>query len=245
MNHQEYEKMKNLEETYWWHVGRRFIITSVLKKYFRSPQENSLILDIGCGTGGNYEILKNFGKVSGVDDSEEALKFARESGYSELVRGSGINLPFSDNKFDCVAMLDVLEHIEDDKLALRECHRILKPDGGFILTVPSYQWLWSGHDEALGHKRRYVKSDLVRKFKNSGFKILFSSYAITFLFPPIAFYRLLDWLRGRRQETSYVMVHPLINKFFTWLLYVEGFLFKVGMRFPFGTSIIIYAQKSK
>lgn len=242
MNSHEYEKIYELENRYWWHVGRRYIIKTLLKKYL-STDSNQLILDIGCGTGGNFNTLRDFGKVVGVDNSKQALEFAKQKGHTNTVVASAIDLPFADQKFNCVVMLDVLEHIEDDYSALEEAYRVLKPDGSFLLTVPAYQWLWSGHDEALGHIRRYVKNNIIKKAIDAGFHIEFQSYAISILFPIIALYRLGTRASKIEQTSSYVDVSKFLNAFFMWLLYIEGLLFQLGVHLPFGTSIIIYASK--
>lgn len=247
MNPEEYGRMKNLEKTYWWHVGRRFIIRAMLKKYFNGANEQEKsILDIGCGTGGNAMLLKEFGTVMGLDDSKEALRLAQgEGGFSKLVLGEINKLPFDENVFDCITLLDVLEHVNDEKLALDECKRVLKPGGGLIITVPAYQWLWSGHDEALHHKRRYSMAELKNKLKQAGFEIVFKTYAVSALFLAIAFYRYLDKIMGRKQESSYVIFNPIINNLFIFLLRIEALIFKLGLALPFGTSIVIIAKKSQ
>ncbi|KKU49297.1 hypothetical protein A3H10_01775 [Candidatus Uhrbacteria bacterium RIFCSPLOWO2_12_FULL_46_10] len=242
MNDQEYQTIHELEHRYWWHIGRRYIVKTILKKYL-STNGNQLILDIGCGTGGNFNTLRDFGKVVGVDNSKQALEFAQQKGHTETVVASAIDLPFTDQKFNCVVMLDVLEHIEDDYSALEEAYRVLKPNGGFLLTVPAYQWLWSGHDEALGHIRRYVKNKIIKKVIDAGFYIEFQSYAISILFPIIALYRLVTRTSKMEQTSSYVVVPEFMNSFFMWLLCIEGLMFRLGINLPFGTSIVIYASK--
>src|SRR3989344_1324367 len=186
MNEPEYRKMKELEEVYWWHVGRRAIIRAVLKKYLsghKQEKKPALLLDLGCGTGGNACLLKEFGEVIGADNSAMALKIARTADFSKLTLIEKNRLPFEDNSFDCLTLLDVLEHIENDNDALSKCRRVLKQDGLLILTVPTYQWLFSGPDEALNHKRRYLMKNLSKQLSGAGFNICFKSYAITFLFP--------------------------------------------------------------
>jgi len=248
MNEPEYQKLKELEETYWWHIGRRAIIKVVLKKYFdelsRQKKDLPLLLDLGCGTGGNAALLKEFGEIIGADSSPTALKIAQKADFSKLIAiHNEARLPFENNTFDCVTLLDVLEHIENDDDAISECRRVLKPGGSLILTVPAYQWLFSGHDEALNHKRRYLMKNLTKQISGAGFRIYFKSYAITFLFPIMALYRFIERIFKRKQKASYVMFPKLINNFFVVLLKIEALAFKIGASFPFGTSIIIYAKK--
>ena len=262
MNEQEYEKMSGLEKVYWWHIGRRAIIRVILKKYFsgwpsyddcsapsvrgwpRQEKNPPLLLDLGCGTGGNAILLKEFGEIIGADSSPTALKIAQKTtGFSKLILINETRLPFEDNIFDCVTLLDVLEHIKNDDDTISECRRVLKPGGSLILTVPAYQWLFSGHDEALDHKRRYLMKNFTKQLSNVGFRVCFKSYAITFLFPLMALYRLTERIFKRKQKSSYVMFPESINNFFISLLKMEALAFKIGSSFPFGTSIIICAKK--
>lgn len=247
MNEQEYKKMRDLEAVYWWHVGRRAIIGTILKKHLSmsscQDKNRPLLLDLGCGTGGNADLLKNFGEVIGADSSPEAIKFAKNSGFSELVLVEEARLPFKNNTFDCVALLDVLEHIKNDEDILRECLRVLKLNGSLILTVPAYQWLFSGHDEALNHKRRYLMKNLIRQLSKAGFHISFKSYGITFLFPLMVLYRIIERIFKREQKASYLILPAFINNSFILLLKSESLLLKTGIKFPFGLSIIICAKK--
>lgn len=245
MNPKEYQKMKELKNTYWWHVGRRFIILTIMLKHFKNfiNHRKRIILDAGCGTGGNLTILKKFGKVIGVDESRNALQRVEKEEFSKLVLGEVTKLPFPDNFFDCVTLFDVLEHIENDELALRECLRVLKAGAAFMLTVPAYQWLWSGHDEALNHKRRYTKYGIIEKMKKVGFDIRFASYMTTLLFPLMALYRLLKRKLKNQKEASYVRFPLFINNLFIILLRLEAIALWLRITFPFGMSIIVYAKK--
>jgi SAM-dependent methyltransferase len=240
MENTEYEIMYNFEEFYWWHIGRNAIIKQLLNKFVQD--RHSKILNIGSGTGGNTSVLQQFGTITGVDNSEEAVAFARKRGY-ETVVADATNIPFGDNSFDVLVALDVLEHIKDDTLALTEWRRLLKPGGKLLITVPAYQWLWSFHDEALHHLRRYTASGLNRTLNLVGFKILKRSYAIVFSFPLIVGYRLLrSILPKNKEETSYVILSKPINQFFAWLLKLEA-VFISRANFPFGTSVIVVATK--
>ena len=240
--------MKELEEVYWWHVGRRAIIRVILKKYFSilSQQEKNcpLLLDFGCGTGGNALLLKEFGEIIGADSSPTALKIAQKTGFPKLVLVNETRLPFENNTFDCVTLLDVLEHIENDDDALSECRRILKPGGSLILTVPAYQWLFSGHDEALDHKRRYLMKNLTKQISDACFHIYFKSYAITFLFPLMALYRIIERIFKHKQKASYIIFPESINNFFISLLKIEALAFKIGASLSLLEHQSLYALKN-
>jgi ubiquinone/menaquinone biosynthesis C-methylase UbiE len=199
MNPEEYERMHALETNYWWFVGRRRLVAHLLKatlKKVPASPSGPVLIDIGCGTGANLPVLRETlgkkGRVFGLDFSPHALKFASAylnnhlhvEGVS-LSQGDALALPLADECADVVTMMDVLEHLSDDDLALQEVHRILKPGGALVLTVPAYQHLWSAHDEALHHFRRYEKIGLNSVLRNAGFSIWRLSFAMS-LMPPIA-----------------------------------------------------------
>ena len=167
----EYQRLHEREYIHWWNIGRRRILEAALSRNLKFSPTERKVLDVGCGAGGNILFLKKFGNVTGFDISEEALSFSGDKGFSELVLGRAEILPFREGSFDIVSALDCIEHIEDDEAALQEAYRVLKDGGTLLLTVPSHPWLWSRHDEALHHKRRYTKNELQRKVRDAGFGI--------------------------------------------------------------------------
>jgi SAM-dependent methyltransferase len=242
LNAIEVQKMAQMETTYWWHVGRNFIIKNLLKSI---PHSSACqIINIGCGTGGSITTLQSFGKVTNYDTSEEAVKFCREAGFENSHFFAGKQLPCDINQFDIAVALDVLEHIEDDGHALRDWFRVIKPGGSLLVTVPAYQWLWSGHDEALGHYRRYTACQLHRKLNQAGFSVERRSYAITFCFPLILGYRLLNSLRksDHAPTASYVILPRPFNFLLVAMLRLEGQVLRF-INFPIGTSVVIIARK--
>lgn len=153
MEFAEYALMEEWQKSHWWYRGRRAIVSGCIKVCFKAGDTRA-ILDVGCGVGEAAKLFPDPSVLVGIDDSEEALHLAKGKGYRELHRGTGSDLPFQDRSFQSLLMLDVLEHIENDRKALSECNRVLVRGGTMLLTVPAYQWLWSGHDEVFGHKRR-------------------------------------------------------------------------------------------
>jgi len=241
----EYQKLYNLETKYWWHQGRQYIIDQLLRKYLPKSNKNVMILDLGCGTGVNFEILKKIGKVMGVDASDEALKFCNKRGIIEVIKDNVETLSLPDESYDIVTGFDILEHIDNDELALKNMYRVLKPGGIAFILSPAYQFLWSEHDEALHHKRRYLLSEMHRKMSRAGFHMKKRSYCITFLSPPIFLYRLLSSFRtSQRPSTSYVILPDWLNQLFILLLKIEAKLLKV-INFPFGISILCIAEKNE
>src|SRR5437588_5414835 len=147
MNADEYERMFRLEDSYWWFVGRHDLVLTTLRNRFGARPERKLtILDIGCGTGAMSRKLQDgeWGDVVSADFSPLALSFSKRRGLCRLCASDAMRLPFRDNSFDLIVALDILEHVSDDAAALKEFHRVLKPGGTIVATVPAYQSLWSG-----------------------------------------------------------------------------------------------------
>ena len=240
MNEEEYERMFVLEDFYWWFRGRRKIVLSALKGI-----KAEKILDVGCGTGGNLNLFNGF--VVGLDISLQALKLAKKRKPNAILcQGEAENLPFHNESFDLVLALDLLEHLQDDVKGLREMYRVLKKGGNVLITVPAYKFLWSEHDEALHHFRRYSKSEIKVKMEEVGFTITFLSFAIVLPFFPIALFRLLQRLARRTEtkpKTSLIILPPLLNELLYRILLGEAKLIERGISFPFGVSIICRGVK--
>lgn len=240
MKEEEYERMFILENFYWWFKGRRKIVLSSLRGL--KPQR---ILEVGCGTGANLPLFD--GEIVGLDISLKALALAkRRKGDALLVQGRAESLPFKEGTFDLVLALDLLEHLPDDLKGLREMHRVLKKGGTLLVSVPSYKFLWSDHDEALGHFRRYTKREIKVKLEEAGFVLKFISHAIVLPFFPIAFFRLLQKIlrkANKKPRSSLIILPPFLNDFLYSLLVREANLLARGVSFPFGVSIICRAEK--
>ena len=160
--------MYKLEGYHWWFYSKRELLGRLLKN-LDMKFEN--ILDAGCGTGQTLLFLKKFCPCYGCDIVRQALEFCRNNGLNNLVRCDLENTGFRDERFDVITSLDVLEHIEDPEKVLAEFKRILKKNGKVIITVPAFKFLWSQHDEALSHLRRYEKEDLIELVNDAGFRV--------------------------------------------------------------------------
>lgn len=242
MNIAEYKKMSEIEDTYWWHTGRMNIIDKQLEKLSRG-QKKFKILNIGCGTGGTIPTLEKYGKVVNIDTSPEALKFLKMKGYIGNLT-TDYRLPFNDGEFDIVVALDVLEHIDQDRSSIDEWKRILRKKGKIIVTVPAYEFLWSGHDTSLHHQRRYTKNRLDWDLRKSSLIKIKNTYMITFSFFLVVGFRLLykSSRKNMTENTSYVNIPSIINRLFDRMLKVEGTLLRF-INFPFGTSILGIYEK--
>ena len=243
MKKEELEQMNKMEEAYWWHEGRRLVLSKMLQKYYSESSNPLLILDFGCGTGGNFEFLSKFGKVYGVDSSKDAIAYCKSKDQSVKFI-SGQDIPFQRDSVDLITTFDVLEHIDDDCATIREYHRILKAKKNVIVTVPAYKFLWSDHDEILGHCRRYTLKELRDKFEKNGFKTVRSSYFVTSFFPLILIYRMyrIAFSKYLDKKTSYVELPKSLNNFFTLIMRMEASLLG-RINFPFGCSIVAIFEK--
>lgn len=243
MNTSEYAEMYKLESFYWWFVARRRLLDSLVTVIAREFK-TATILDVGCGTGMNFSILSKHGETFSTDASEDALRFSKGRGIGGLVRSSVASLPFVSSAFDIVTALDMLEHVDDDLGALDELLRVTREKGVLLITVPAYGFLWSEHDEALHHRRRYAASELRNKLTNAGFEVERITYYITFLFFPILFMRFVQSVTRTsiHAKTSHVILPNWLNSFLIAILGFERFLLR-WINFPFGVSLVCLARR--
>lgn len=233
--------MAKNEEEYWWHKGRRQIIQVVAKNFFSGSKNN--IADVGCGTGGNYSVLKNFGTVDGLDISKSALTYCQNRNvYHNLVCAAATEIP--QQTYTIITAFDVLEHLDADEDVLKQWEIALKPGGYIFITVPAYLWLFGPHDISLHHKRRYTRTELLKKAREAGFTPIFSSYFFLFTFPLLCLSRLKQKLHKDTQNIKTYPAIPRALSFFLELLStLEGFILKNKIPLPFGSSIILVARK--
>jgi len=235
--------MRNIEDRHWWFRGRRRIVSGLLE---RIPLDSdSKILDLGCGTGGNLQMLAGFGQVTGVELDAQALALAVERGTVPVVSGSlPDDIPFEPGSFHCVTMLDVLEHIEQDEAGLASVYRLLLTGGHLLLTVPAFRFLWGPHDEEHHHHRRYQARELRSKLRTAGFEVTHLSYFNTWLFPPIALVRLLHkWIPAGDTGMETSLPPAWLNRLLLGVFSSERPIVTRG-RLPFGVSLLAVARKS-
>lgn len=242
MEASEYEQMYRLEDRHWYFAGKRDMVLSLLASNVTG--RNSLVLDAGCGTGRTLaELLLHYDAV-GMEPFAGALSFASKRKGTRLVQGSLEQVPFRDSVFDAVTALDVLEHCDDDRHALAEIARVLTAGGLLLVTVPAFRWLWSAHDEALHHKRRYSRADLTALVQNCDFEICKISYFNAFVFPFVAVARLVGNALHRSEVRADTDRLPAwaINGFLYGLQCVERAVMKIGS-LPCGVSLVCVARK--
>ena len=160
------------------------------------------ILDAGCGSGRNMIELARRGKVTGVELSSTSTGLARSRHAGEVIEGSELEMPFAADSFDLAVCLDVVAHVERDLDALRELRRVVAPEGSLLITVPAYQWLWSGHDEINHHHRRYTRHSLQLVAQRAGWKQRRTTYFNSLLLPVAILLRGLDRLSRKTTESS-------------------------------------------
>jgi SAM-dependent methyltransferase len=237
-----YPVFYELEESHWWYVGRRRIISSFTKDICaRITDRRPRILDVGCGTGANLKTLAEFGDAEGVDISEDALQFCRERGLSNVKLGAAEALPYEDGAFDLVTALDVVEHLDDDVGGLREMRRVLRPGGRVLIFVPTFMWLWGVQDDVSHHRRRYTLPELRRALAEAGFEVERATYAnITFLLP-VFLVRLFMRLTGLKVDTEASINIPAFNGLFARILGAEATFLRF-VNFPVGVSGLCVAR---
>jgi len=244
MEIKEYERMFRLENFYWWFQGRKKIVLRLVDKFCKKVNP-SIILDAGCGTGMIFSHLEKYGTVVGIDLSKEALKFCRERRLRPLIMADMVALPFKNESFDLIVGLDILEHIEGDSMAIGDFYRALKKDGILIVTVPAHPFIWSDHDIALHHVRRYTMKQFKQLISLHQWKVLKISYAISFTFPGVVLYRLIAKMIKRGDEkpkTDLIILPNFLNSILTYIIHIEAFLIQY-IRLPFGLSIVAALKK--
>ena len=238
----EYElQTHRAEDRHWWYRGRRRVLERVIED-LRLPAGGHpiRILDAGCGSGRNMIELARHGTVTGIELSETSVRLARERGVGELIEGSVLEMPFPTDSFELATSLDVIEHLQDDLAALRELRRVVAPGGALLVTVPAYQWLWSGHDEINHHHRRYTRRSLLHVAEQAGWKPVRTTYFNSLLLPVAIALRVLDRFSSKTTESSldlWVPPAPL-----NWLLQrpleLEAALIGGSGRIPAGLSLL-------
>lgn len=246
MQQHTYAIMDRVEDKHWWFVGRRAILESfmrrIVEKLGTSPTDLR-ILDVGCGTGANLEMLSQFGHVEGVDVSDGALEFCRQKGLT-VQKGLAETLPYDNESFDVTTALDVVEHLDDDIAGLREMYRVTKRGGYSLIFVPAFMWLWGVQDDVSNHRIRYNKQQIVERLRQAGFSIERATYANWTFFAPILAGRTLMNLTGIKPESENNVNVSALNGMFGKLFSAERFWLK-NFNFPFGVSIVVVARKNE
>lgn len=243
MEQHTYSIMYEVEGTHWWFAGRRRIIAAFVEEICRAlDKQRPRILDVGCGTGANLELLAQYGDAEGVDISSDALNFCRARGLERVRQGAAEVLPYEDESFDLVTALDVVEHLDDDVAGLREMRRVLKPGGRALLFVPAFMFLWGVQDDVSNHRRRYTLKDLKRTVRAAGFEVERATYANITFFAPILAGRLLMRATGLRPASENNINVSALNGLLGRIFGAESALLN-RLNLPFGVSALCVARR--
>ena len=237
-----YQRMASHEETHWWFVARRNIITRLIRLFVSDEKQQGLrILEVGCGTGGNLAMLQQFGTVRATECDATARSLAMEKSGIDVQDGRLPELDdLAEDDFDLIVLLDVLEHVEDDHSALRALAGRHAGNGKLLVTVPAHPWLWSAHDETHHHFRRYTKSTLRAVAERAGYRVEELGYYNSLLFPLAVFIRFVKKLLGRDTADD-AMPGPAVNTILKTVFSMErGVIGRVPM--PTGLSLYMVAR---
>jgi SAM-dependent methyltransferase len=233
--------MLDVDEHHWWYRGRRRIIRSELD---RLPlPEGARVLDAGCGSGRTLEELEPFGVVHGIELDPEAAEVARSRGVGDVEIGRLEDLPWEDARFDLITCLDVIEHTPDDRVTLSELRRVCKPGGWLLVTVPAYQALWSLHDDANHHFRRYNRPTLRAAAEESGWQLRRMTSFNSLLLAPAAAVRLIQRRAPNSEYTPDIRLGPAwLNALLERPLRMEARWLASGRTLPAGLSLMAVMQ---
>ena len=235
-----FDRMAEQDQVHWWYVARRRILADLIAREADLPKD-ARILEVGCGTGHNFEMLRGFGRLDAieVDDEARALSSARLGqpiSDARLPELTGI----PDGTYHLIALLDVLEHVDHRPESLASIATKLAPGGKILITVPAYQWMWSAHDLAHHHKLRYSKKGLRRDAEAAGLKVLQLGYFNSLLFPIAAAVRLAGKIVGRESSDDKLPPRPL-NALFRGIFSLERHLVA---RVPLPAGVSLFALLS-
>lgn len=242
MNPSEFDAMFAVEDRHWWYVAVRREVERALSDLHPMPGLPLRVLDAGCGTGGLLAGLRSPAWTAGVEISAHGIRLARRRGI-RLVHGSVSALPFADGAFDAVVSIDVLCHAGvEERQAVDEAVRVLRPGGRLLVQVPAFDWLRGAHDAAVWTRRRYRRAEVAALLSGSGLELERSRYRNSLLFPAAALARLTR--RGRLSRdgarSDVRAVPSALNAVLSGVMAIER---RIGVSLPFGLSVFCVAVK--
>ncbi len=237
----EYQRNYELEQGYWWFAGVRAMVRHLLAAS-GAPGRLGRVLDVGCGTGALIDELKGRSdSIRGVDFSPEALRFCARRGLKCVALADAREIPFPDASFDVVTAIGLIEHLEDDDGFIHEMHRLVRPGGLLVLLTSSFPWLWSMHDVANQHHRRYYLRPLRARLEGAGFETVRFSHMNFLLFPLLApallAHRWIVGLESAHPQRIMPMAPRIVNVLLTAVLRLEAVLMR-RLTLPWGVSMI-------
>ena len=243
MHDAEYKNLARLEDTHWWYTGMAEIAREWLQQ-LPGLSSSAPVLDAGCGTGGAYHWLANFGRPCGVDRHSVALGLALRKGAQRLALADVQALPFADASFRLLTSFDVLYHadVAADWAALREFARVLQPGGWLLLRLPAYNWLRGAHDRTVLTRHRYTCGEVSLKLLSTGLRPIRVTYANSLLLLPAVVRRVVQRVIGQEAASDLRLPPRPVNQLLTAVLRAE----RVWLRrfnLPAGLSVLALARK--
>jgi len=249
MDYQDYILQSDKTRPHFWFAAKLKLIENLLEEVFVNEKNDRSILDIGCGTGTEFDILNKFGQITALDTNQTALDLIKQKG-SSVILADIEKFILLKNSYDAVCCFDLLEHLTDDKKVLKNIFHSLKNNGYLLFTVPAFKFIFSTHDLALKHQRRYSKKDIAGKLKSCSFTIVSLNYWNAILFPievVIRLFKKLLFIKLFKQpgyQSDAKSINPLVNQFLFSILNFENKMINYGIKFPFGLTIYGIARKN-
>jgi len=227
---------------HWWFAGRRCLFQRIIRRLNLAPE--SEIIDLGSGSGSNLEMLRqiNFHNVHGLDISPTAVNLCHQRGFKKVVLGNICQTGFKSGRFDLALATDVLEHVDDDELALKEIARLLKKDQAALLVVPSFPALWGIQDEISAHVRRYRRGELVKKARAVGLSVERHRYFNFLLCAPIWMARTVLKRVSFGVKNENIVNTPFLNLLLKVIFFCDIYITEI-VKVNFGVSEYILAYK--
>jgi SAM-dependent methyltransferase len=244
MDYRDFKQLTKKSDNHFWYRARRRLIKYLLSEILKPGDSSAHILEIGCGTGSQLSLLQGFGKVEGLDIEPEAIALARQNGFDAKVFDLEKD-NFPNNNYRAIVAFDVLEHLQDDTATLKKISAALAPDGYFFFTVPANRWLFSPHDQAMGHYRRYSQKEIKAKITAAGLQVEEIGRWNFWLFPAIILMRLIKraWPAKNQPRSESRPLPPIINCLLYRILNTETALIKRRIKLPWGLTIYGRARK--
>ena len=247
MEKNEYYKMFEFENGYWWYRGLHELVRYYVNQSKKeNPHKELRIFDAGCGTGRMMEILDPYGKVEGMDHSKEAISLCKKRGLKNAQIGDLNTWEPPQDFYDVIVSNDVIyiSTIEDDMAVVRKFHQALKDQGILTLNVPAFKMLQRKHDIAVFGKRRYRKRKTLRQLREIGFVPVYASYRL----PPLFFVmlvqkHLIDPFSKGEVESDLKPLPCFINSFLLGMNRLENKIITAGIPLPFGSSLFLVSKK--
>lgn len=244
MDIKDFLKIKNRD--FFLFRGRDELVQIMLKKYFHDNKKHNLkILNVGCGVGDTSKVDK-FGRQYFIDISDEVIDLLPKNKKKYAIVGDiSKRTKFKSDMFDLIVATSVLEHIKNHHKAVKEFKRLVKKDGYFLVSVPVVKSMYSAHDKALGHYRRYDKNTLLKLFSRLKVEEIF--YWNSILFPAIWFKRMfLDFGKKKKPVVDVINLPKVVNRLFFYILHLENIFIKNGIRlFPIGVNLVVIIKNEK